>query len=124
MIAAGEPIVPWFTTGCGAWLAALHWMFARVDDDGDHILPAVPESLSSFQVRGLRLSRGVSISVKSEEGKLVYFSLTSPAEMAFSFEIPVRFVDGIWPKTQGRIVDLGDAWRIQVELIAGENVFI
>ena len=121
---AGEPIVPWFTTGCGAWLAALHWMFARVDDDGDHILPAVPGSLSSFQVRGLRLSRGVSISVKSEEGKLVYFSLTSPSEMAFSFEIPVRFVDGIWPKTQGRIVDLGDAWRIQVELIAGENVFI
>lgn len=119
---AGEPVVPWFTTGCGAWLAALHWMFARVDDTGDHVLPAVP--LKDFQVRGLRLSRGVSLAVKAAERKLHYFSLFAEQEMTFSFEAPIEWLEGVWPPHAGRIIDLGDSWRIQVDLLPGENVFI
>ncbi|MCH8275188.1 MAG: hypothetical protein IH851_10400 [Armatimonadetes bacterium] len=122
--AEGEPIVPWFTTGCAAWLAALHWMFARVDDTGDHLLPAVPESLESFRFRGLRLSRGVSAAVKVEEGTLIYLSLTAPCDTRFTFEVPVKFVKEVWPAGVGRIVDLEETWRIQVDLSAGENTLV
>jgi hypothetical protein len=120
----GSPVVPWFTTGCGAWLAALHWMFARVDDNGDHLLPAVPPEMADWQIRGLRLSRGVSVAARCETGKLVYLSFTAREAVTFSFEGPVHYLEGVWPKGAGRIVDLGDRLRIQVDLSSGENVFI
>lgn len=122
--AKGEAVIPWFTTGCGAWLSALHWMFARADDTGDHVLSAISADMQDFQFRGLRLSHGISVAAKVSAGRLTYFSLTSANARAFTFEIPIRFAEGAWPMGTSRIVDLGDTWRIQVELIPGENVFV
>jgi hypothetical protein len=120
----GEPVVPWFTTGCGAWLAGLHWMFARVDDVGDHVLPAVPASLPSFSFRGLRLSRGVSVSARVLDGVAAYLSLNSPWPMSFTFEIPSRFVADVWPQGLGKVEVEDDLWRITLELSQGENTLV
>lgn len=120
----GEPVVPWFTTGCGAWLSALHWMFARVDDSGDYLLPAVPESMSDFSFRGLRLSRGVVAAARVNGGMLTYLSLQTESAMGFTFDLPARFARESWPNGVGRIDDLDSSWRIQVDLTPGTNTFI
>ncbi len=121
----GEEVrVPWFTTGAGAWLAGLHWMFARVDDFGDYLLWGVPEALQDFHFRGLRLSRGVSVAGRVRGGRLQFLSLTSPQEMSFSFEIPTRFVEGVLPVGVGRVTDLDGWWKIELELERGENRLI
>jgi hypothetical protein len=119
--ADGSVAVPWFTTGCGAWLAGLQWMFARTDDNGDHLLDAVPESLSDFWFRGLRLSRGVSASARVQAGKLTFLSLSSPVRQAFSFDIPIRFAEGTCLTHVGRIFDLDTHWRVQLDLLEGPN---
>lgn len=116
--------VPWFTTGAGAWLCGLHWMFARVDDSGDYLLSAVPEHLQDCYFRGLRLSRGVSATARVMCGRLVYLSLTAPKRILFAFHIPAKWIHGIWPVGFGKITDLDTHWLIQVELSAGENVII
>lgn len=121
--AAGNPIVPWFTTGCGAWLAALHWMFVRVDDMGDHLFPAVPESLPDFSFRSLRLSKGVTVDARVRGGKIDYLSFGSPTALVFQIEVPRRFAVQ-WPLACGKVTDLEDAWRIQFELLPGENTII
>lgn len=116
-----NPVVPWFTTGCGAWLAGFHQMFARFSDDGDFLLGAVPETLSNFSFRGLALSRNVAASAKVHDGKLVFLSLLSKHAISFEFDIPIRFAEQSWPQSLGRITDLGSVWRIQLDLMPGEN---
>ncbi len=120
----GEPIVPWFTTGCGAWLAALHWMFARVDDYGDFLLPAVPETMRNFSFRGLRLSRAIAAAVRVQDGVLTHLSLQSERPIAYTFDLPARFARGSWPSGLGKIEDLEATWRIQVDLVPGANTLI
>lgn len=120
----GRVRVPWFTTGCGAWLGALHSMFARVDQNGDYILCAVPEEMRTFSVRGLRLSRGVSVSVRVVDGALVYLSLLAPAAMTFTFEIPSKYIEDAWPEGLGKVYDLIEVSRVQVELGLGENQLV
>lgn len=119
--ADGSLAVPWFTTGAGAWLTGLHWMFARCDDNGDHLLDAVPEALQDFHFHGLRLSRGVSAAVRVSGGCLEYLSLSSPVRQAFTFEIPTRFAEGTCLPKLGRVIDLETHWRVQVDLIEGPN---
>jgi hypothetical protein len=99
-------------------------MFARVDEACDKVCGAVPESLSNFSFRELALSRGVRVSARVEGARLTYFSLKSDADQRYWFEAPVRYLAGAWPHGLGKLVDLGDSWRVQVELEAGENVFI
>ncbi|MFN8138778.1 MAG: hypothetical protein U0R49_03155 [Fimbriimonadales bacterium] len=113
--------VPWFTTGCGAWVAGLHWMFARTDQNGDYVMCGVSPELNEFHFRGLRLSRGVTVSARVSDGKLKYFSLCAPTAMNFTFEIPSRFVEEVWSGEQGQVYDLIGLWRVQVELSPGEN---
>jgi hypothetical protein len=119
--ADGSVAVPWFTTGAGAWLTGLHWMFARCDDNGDHLLDAVPDSLREFHFRGLRLSRGVSAAARVSGGCLEYLSLSSPVRQAFTFEIPTRFAEGTCLSKVGRVIDLDTHWRVQVDLLEGPN---
>ncbi|MEW5882919.1 MAG: hypothetical protein AB1725_01690 [Armatimonadota bacterium] len=119
--ADGSVAVPWFTTGAGAWLTGLHWMFARCDDNGDHLLDAVPESLQEFHFHGLRLSRGVSAAARVSGGCLQYLSLSSPVRQAFTFEIPTRFAEGTCLPKLGRVIDLETHWRVQVDLLEGPN---
>ncbi len=123
--ASGIPVVPWFTTGCGAWLTALSWMFARVDDDlGDRILPSVPRALRDFSFRGLGLSHGLTVSAKARNGKLIYLSLTASEPLSYSFEIPSVWIQDIWQRGMGKVEDFGDLWRITLELLPGENTLI
>jgi hypothetical protein len=119
--AEGRPIVPWFTTGCGAWLTALHWMFVRVDDDGLHLLPAVPASLSSFRFRGLGAKGGVSVTCAVEEGKLRVLELHSPVPQPVAFEVPKRHVRDEALALLGDFDDFGDRWRFRVSLQPGAN---
>jgi len=120
----GQVRVPWFTTGCGAWVGALHWMFARADQTGDYVLMGIPEELKTVSFRGLRLSRGVTVSGRVVDGVLTNLSFNAPKATGFTFEIPSRFVEKVWTEESAKIYDLIGIWRIQVELSPGENQFV
>ena len=60
--------VPWFTTGCGAWLYALHSMFVQVDEGGAILLPAIPKELECITFRDLRATRGTLVSGEVRRG--------------------------------------------------------
>lgn len=85
---------------------------------------AVPEEMRTFSVRGLRLSRGVSVSVRVVDGALVYLSLLAPAAMTFTFEIPSKYIEDAWPEGLGKVYDLIEVSRVQVELGLGENQLV
>jgi len=117
----GTPIVPWFTTGCGAWLTALHWMFVRVDDGGMHVLPAAPKSLANFSFRGLSGVAGVTVACQVSEGKVTSLKLTSPVPQPIAFEMPKVWSDDNLRDRLGDHDDYGDRWRFRVSLQPGEN---
>ncbi len=122
--AKGEPIVPWFTTGCGAWLTALHWMFVRVDDGGMHILPAIPKSMTDFKVRGLAGIAGITVDVEMEKGKLVCLAFHSEVPQPVAFEIPKSLVSEEALASLGDLDDFVDKWRFRVSLQPGDNTLI
>src|SRR5262249_34904664 len=66
--------VPWFTTGCGAWLYALNCLFVQVDEEGTILLPAVPSELKDFHFRDLRAQYGVLVSGRYSGGALAELS--------------------------------------------------
>jgi len=120
----GVPVVPWFTTGCGAWLAALHWMFVRVDDDGMHLLPAIPESLSNFRFHGLAGASGVTVACEVKDGKLASLSMTSRVPQALTFQLPKCFLPTMQAIAIGEHDDFGETWRFRVNLDPGENCLL
>lgn len=88
--------VPWFTTGCGAWLYALHALFVQVDEAGTRLLPAVPTECPNAHFTDLRGDSGVLVSAAFSEGRLV--SLTARRDPqsycmgGWAYRLPARYV--------------------------------
>lgn len=120
----GEVQVPWFTTGVGAWLCGLHWMFARVDDRGSFLLPAVPDSLSDFEFRGLMLAGGVSCACKVQSGNIAKLNFTSPRPQTLEFWVSARYSRNISESASVTKRVVGDAVLVSVELPKGDNWLI
>src|SRR5437764_8295120 len=80
--------VPWFTTGCGAWLYALHCLFVQVDEEGTRLLPAIPAALPNARFRDLCAERRVLISGAFKEGRLLNLTARAPKPMPWRFRIP------------------------------------
>jgi hypothetical protein len=80
--------VPWFTTGCGAWLYALHALFVQVNDEGTKLLPAVSAELKDWSFRGLRAAGGVLVSGRCEGGLITSLSAIAPQPMAWHYQVP------------------------------------
>ncbi len=85
--------VPWFTTGCGGWLAALNSLFLQVSKDGTKLLPAVPPGLQNWRFRDLLAHDGVTISGEMLGGVLV--SLTARSDKDIIWTCKIR-VDNEW----------------------------
>jgi hypothetical protein len=83
-----QVVVPWFTTGCGAWLYALNAMFVQVDEDGTKLLPAVPAELLDFSVSGLRAGSGVLISAERKGGALKKLTARAPKRVEWRYWLP------------------------------------
>lgn len=122
--AQGQPVVPWFTTGCGAWLTAFHWMFVRVDDHGMHLLPAVPLRLERFQFRRLAGVARTRVSCEVKGGRIMMLSLESPVPQPVAFEIPKEWVGEDALQKLGDFDDYGDKWRFRASLQPGDNRLI
>jgi len=90
---AGDTIhVPWFTTGCGAWLYGLNTLFAQVDEEGTILLPAVPATLSNARFRDLRAHGGVLVSGQFANGELIDLTAVSTVDQEWSYRIPDRYL--------------------------------
>lgn len=87
-------VVPWFTTGCGAWLYALNAMFVQVDEQGTILLPAVPDELTDTRFRNLRGVGGVLLSGSFEKGRLETLTVRAPRSMSWEYRLPERYLDG------------------------------
>lgn len=85
--ANGTVQVPWFTTGCGAWLAALHSLFVQVDEIGAKILPALPLNLPSVKFSGIAATHGVQVSGTVEDGMVTALSAISPIQQTWKCRI-------------------------------------
>lgn len=80
--------VPWFTTGIGAWLAALNMLFVRLDDEGAIILgasDAVP-GLASFA--DLPAGSSVRVSGRLDSGRPLHIVATADTDIEWSFRVP------------------------------------
>ncbi len=91
--AEDEIRVPWFTTGCGAWLYALNCLFVQVDEHGTRLLPAIPDTIPSARFRNLRAHGGVLISGEFNNGELVKLSARAPRGLSWEFRIPKRYAE-------------------------------
>ncbi len=89
------PYLPWFTSGAGAYIHAIHAIFARVDEDGTILFPAVPDAFENAEFRWLLGSDMVRISGKLNRRQLVELSLMTDRDMTWKFRIPIEYVKGI-----------------------------
>jgi hypothetical protein len=74
----GNLSAPWFTTGGGAFLYALHSLFVQVMDDGTTRLPDLPSALSTASYEGLLGANGLVFSAKFNGGKVTQLTIESP----------------------------------------------
>jgi hypothetical protein len=99
----GKVVVPWFTTGCGGWLYALHSLFVHVDEQGAVLLPAVPEETPNARFRDLRADWGALVSGEFRDGKLIALTArldernrsSQSARIPWSYRIPSRYLSGV-----------------------------
>lgn len=83
--------LPWFTTGAGAFVYALHAMFVQVIDElGAIILPALPSKIQDAHFEGLLASHNVTVSGRVRKGKVISLYTQSERPMKWSFRIPRR----------------------------------
>lgn len=118
--AAGIVQVPWFTTGCGGWLYALHALFVQVDEEGSRLFPAAGTALASARFRGLRADRGVTVAARLADGRLAGLQAEAPCAMSWAYRIPAGVV-GPRP-LRGAVKEDHDGWlRVAARLQAGTN---
>ena len=82
--------VPWFTTGVGGWLHALHSLLVQVDAEGTLLLPAVPSATPNLCFSGLRGASGMLFAGQYLSSELVSLTATAPA--AARPVLPVRIL--------------------------------
>lgn len=86
----GAVKVPWFTTGVGGWLHALHSLFVQVDAEGTLLLPAVPSATPNLRFSGLRGTCGVVFAAEYHSGELLLLTAEAPAAAGDRPSLPIR----------------------------------
>jgi hypothetical protein len=109
--------VPWFTTGCGAWLYALHALFVQVDREGTRLFPAVPAETCNVHLRGFLADQGVRVSARMEEGRVVALTARAPAPRLWSYRIPARLVGA--DAVRGAVRALDNGWLEVTDVSVG-----
>jgi hypothetical protein len=94
---AGLVRVPWFTTGVGAWLYALHAMFAWVDECGTHLCSALPLSDRDVSFEGIRGANGVLLSGSSRAGRIERLAAQAPADTVWRYSLPSDVLGRVEP---------------------------
>jgi hypothetical protein len=88
----GRPYLPWFATGAGAYVHAVHAMFVQVvDEQGAVLLHGLPQSMQQASFHGLLASHGVVVSGSTAQDQLLDLVARSPKPMTWEFRLPTRF---------------------------------
>lgn len=115
--------VPWFTTGIGAWIYALHVLAAWVDEEATHLASALPPDVDDFTFERLRGACGVLISGAARRGILRQLSVLSPAPVRWRFSIPNTALAGPF-RTGQPVGRIGDRTVFELDLPEGRSVDI
>lgn len=92
----GVPRVPWFTTGVGAWLYAMHAGLVWVAEDCNHLLSAAPAMPACSEWDHLRGSHGVTLSGRTTtEGGALVTARAPNAVAAWRYSVPKRMSAGV-----------------------------
>lgn len=76
----GHLSAPWFTTGAGAYVYAVHSLFVQVLDDGTTRLPDLPAALQEAAYEGLAGANGLIFSAHFKDGEALELTIKSPNE--------------------------------------------
>lgn len=77
---SGGMSIPFFTTGAGGYLFALHNLFVQVTDDGVTRLSALPSELSNVSYENLPGAQGVRYSAKADGGRVTALVIDAPSD--------------------------------------------
>ena len=90
----GGPFLPWFATGAGAFVHAVHAMFVRVvDESGPVLLHGVPSAVHDARFERLLTSGEVAVSGEIKDGVLVKLTAESDSAIPWHCRIPQRFAE-------------------------------
>jgi hypothetical protein len=123
---AGEYRVPWFTTGSGAVVYAIHAMFIQVDEAGTLLLNGWPSTLQDARFEQLMASHAIRVSGQIRDGQCVKLTAHSDRAMTWQFRIPAALVQGTAFRDAVTAQDAGEAGLLQVtcELSMGNTDLI
>jgi len=102
--------VPWFTTGVGAWLYAIHAAFAWVDEHATHLASALPLEADRATFERVRGGGGVLLSGAVERGCLRELVAVAPRDMEWCFSLPANVSEAVVvhgdqiKRSQGRVL--------------------
>ncbi len=85
---AGGARLPWFTTGAGAVVYAMHAMLVQVDGTGTVLFRGLPSALQNIRFERIAASHGVRVSGQVRDGVLVSLAAHSDRAMTWQFRIP------------------------------------
>jgi hypothetical protein len=114
--------VPWFTTGAGAVVYAVHTAFVQVDEDGTRLLYGWASSMMNARFERLLASDNVRVSGEIREGELVRLTVHSDHSRMWHASLPARLARRI---TFTDVVavsgpDETGALALECSLVAGE----
>src|SRR5690606_37894702 len=100
----GRVNAPWFTTGAGAYLYAMHSLFVQVLDDGTTKLPGLPSALSDSSYERIAGAGGLLFSAKFAEGKASILRIESPDDRTIDLLVSEENYPGIggWDRVSAR----------------------
>ncbi|MEP6754147.1 MAG: hypothetical protein ABJA67_01500 [Chthonomonadales bacterium] len=88
----GEIQVPWFTTGCGAWLYAMNAMILQVDEEGTRLLSAIPDKHELIEFDNLLGHKCVRITGVVRSGKIESLTARSDRDLRWTYRIPGKYL--------------------------------
>lgn len=94
LAADGHPRVPWFTTGIGAWIYALHAVFVAVDEEATHLCHGLPHTMDDCTFDGLLGGGGVLLSGTVSGGRIerLRAQATTALRGPWRYTVPTRLM--------------------------------
>ena len=94
----GVPINYYYTSAAALFVAAINESFACDGDENEIIIAGgVDASWQSFSCRNIRVSGNISVSLKVENGKMIYLKIqnNSNKDRALKLSINTEYIDGM-----------------------------
>ncbi|MCL6630486.1 MAG: hypothetical protein K6U00_12900, partial [Armatimonadetes bacterium] len=118
----GHLSAPWFTTGAGAYVYAVHSLFVQVLDDSTTRLPDLPAALQEVAYEGLAGANGLIFSAYFKDGKALRLTIKSPEERIGQILVSRRaFPDVIHWNTVANWREENGFYRLTIRLQKGNN---